>query len=71
LCDDAFDPRDRAANCLGNRTGANGWHNYWAKDLLGVPAQAIVADVDGDGVGEILVPTSDRYLNCLEAAARR
>jgi len=58
-----------AANCLANGAGANGSHVHWAKELTGVPAQAIVADVEGDGVGEILLPTSDGYLNCLAAGA--
>jgi len=77
-----FSSEKGALVCLGDKARANGSHIQWAKEFPGVPAQAIFADINGDpsgsrgdpsgsqrdGLGEILVPTSDGYLNCLSAA---
>ena len=54
--------RKRAASSASNRAApGTGSHVRWANELDGIPGQAIFADVDGDRLGEILLPVSDGF----------
>ena len=41
-------------------------HILWRAHLSAQPDSPILADVDGDGLAEIIVCTSDGYLNVLK-----
>ncbi|MGQ9608032.1 MAG: FG-GAP repeat domain-containing protein [bacterium] len=41
-------------------------HILWRKRLGAIPDTPVLADIDGDGLAEIIVCTSDGYINVLK-----